>query len=886
MAFRIHKGIFQNLNAEGTAYENAFKVDRDGVMKTVSSDGTVGAAFMKIGDKASDSNLLDSIDSGSFLRSDTNDTMSGSLTLKYSTADSDDYHAIRFAPDSNDYIIKASSSRGVFGRKSFGWHVDSNSAFGVYSNGWEKLFGVEGLTGNSFVKGTFTSNNLVTNQANIQSITSDGTIANDKGSYLHLGGWAVSRTHASAVLVNTAYRADYADSFFDMNISRMTNNSGYITQASVDALGEELSPQIEAAQSTADSKLDATAKAADSNLLDGLDSSEFARGRASYQVLNLDSFKQPGLYQYDGGISGGQPEGINQANLRTIEIGTQNRYSQVAFDWASDQAWFRRHIDAGWQPWREFIHSGNINNQSVNYATSAGTAADSELIDGVDSSRIVHGGNATKTTNISSVNTALASGFYDGYQITGTPTNTWYTYINMRHNNTNNNYGSQIAVSFYSNADMYVRTINNGTYQGWSKIWNEANFDPATKEAAGAAATAEGNAKAYTDTRIDEQVLPAIGDITLASLGFTGATNANYITNNNQLTNGAGYLTSSNDRVYITDSRGAARAPSYYNDRYAQWDFQHNSDTGAGGDSWHALLTVSKWSSFNSSHRQEQLIFTGDNLKRRTATSDSAWGTTKTIWDSGNFDPATKEAAGAAATAESNAKAYTDQKIEDEVLPSIPTNNNQLTNGAGYITGYSETSTLDAVADRGRTTNQQLISTNTSGFRVDSGSGARIEIDSNNNWSYLRLMDNGAVCWDIATFDNGSLEWRPGGGDANRMTLSKTGNLSVNGTIVASGDITAFSDARIKENVETLPNALESVKQMRGVTYNKIGEEKQSIGVIAQELEKVVPQLVHTDEEGMKSVAYGNITALLIEALKEQQKQIEELKAQIDAITK
>ena len=109
-------------------------------------------------------------------------------------------------------------------------------------------------------------------------------------------------------------------------------------------------------------------------------------------------------------------------------------------------------------------------------------------------------------------------------------------------------------------------------------------------------------------------------------------------TDNKGLTNGAGYLTSSNDRVYITDSRGAARAPSYYNDRYAQWDFQSESDTGAGGDAWHALLTVSKWSVYDATHKQEQLIFTGKDLKRRTASSDSEWGAIKTIWDSGNLD--------------------------------------------------------------------------------------------------------------------------------------------------------------------------------------------------------------------------------------------------------
>ena len=102
-------------------------------------------------------------------------------------------------------------------------------------------------------------------------------------------------------------------------------------------------------------------------------------------------------------------------------------------------------------------------------------------------------------------------------------------------------------------------------------------------------------------------------------------------------TSNTGTLTDSNDRNYITDSRGAVRAPSYYNDRYAQWDFQNKSDTTVGGDEWHALLTVSKWTGYSSTHRQEQLIFSGDHLWRRTATSDSVWGTNKKIWDSGNL---------------------------------------------------------------------------------------------------------------------------------------------------------------------------------------------------------------------------------------------------------
>ena len=110
--------------------------------------------------------------------------------------------------------------------------------------------------------------------------------------------------------------------------------------------------------------------------------------------------------------------------------------------------------------------------------------------------------------------------------------------------------------------------------------------------------------------------------------------------------------------------------------------------------------------------------------------------------------------------------------------------------------------------------------------------------------------------------------------------------LDVSGTIRATGDVIAYSDARVKENVETIPNALDKVKAMRGVGYNKIGEQKRSIGVIAQEMIEVMPEVVSQDEQGMYSVAYGNLVGVLVEAMKEQQKQIDELKAQLDGITK
>jgi hypothetical protein len=106
------------------------------------------------------------------------------------------------------------------------------------------------------------------------------------------------------------------------------------------------------------------------------------------------------------------------------------------------------------------------------------------------------------------------------------------------------------------------------------------------------------------------------------------------------------------------------------------------------------------------------------------------------------------------------------------------------------------------------------------------------------------------------------------------------------GDFTASGDITAYSDERLKTNIQTIPNALDTVKAMRGVMFDKTdslsGEVRQSTGVIAQETEKVLPEVVHNNDTGYKSVAYGNIVGVLIEAIKEQQSQIDNLTKEVE----
>jgi hypothetical protein len=110
------------------------------------------------------------------------------------------------------------------------------------------------------------------------------------------------------------------------------------------------------------------------------------------------------------------------------------------------------------------------------------------------------------------------------------------------------------------------------------------------------------------------------------------------------------------------------------------------------------------------------------------------------------------------------------------------------------------------------------------------------------------------------------------------------GATYVAGAIVASGDITAFSDKRVKENIETVQDAVSIVSKLRGVTYNRTDVEDKSrkVGVIAQEVLEVLPEVVNQGDDGMYGVSYGNIVGVLIEAIKEQQAKIDNLQEQIN----
>jgi len=127
---------------------------------------------------------------------------------------------------------------------------------------------------------------------------------------------------------------------------------------------------------------------------------------------------------------------------------------------------------------------------------------------------------------------------------------------------------------------------------------------------------------------------------------------------------------------------------------------------------------------------------------------------------------------------------------------------------------------------------------------------------------------------------------------SQRLLLASSGDLTITGKFNSNG-IQESSDVRFKKNIQPLESALENVLKLEGVSYNwrldefpdRVFGDRKEIGVIAQEIEKVYPELVSTDADGYKSVQYSHMVPVLLEAIKEQQELIMTLQNNVGVLT-
>jgi len=250
----------------------------------------------------------------------------------------------------------------------------------------------------------------------------------------------------------------------------------------------------------------------------------------------------------------------------------------------------------------------------------------------------------------------------------------------------------------------------------------------------------------------------------------------------------------------------------------------------------------------------------------------------------------------------SNITAYTiNQSVGTANSPSFPsittTSNLSIQIGGSASIGFYQDATNTAIRTTASGSIYMQNASGTTTYGYFNSSGLNGNVQGNVSGSSGSCTGNAATATNASAVNgtsgqmNGDGWWRSTGSAGWYSTTYAVGiystavnSLSTYGTTVsftASGNITAYSDLRLKENIVTVDNALDKVMQLRGVYYNRVEDktQKRKVGVIAQEIQKVLPEVVLEDNDTNKtlSVDYGNIVGLLIEAIKEQQLQIDSL---------
>jgi hypothetical protein len=414
---------------------------------------------------------------------------------------------------------------------------------------------------------------------------------------------------------------------------------------------------------------------------------------------------------------------------------------------------------------------------SGSYLTTSGKAADSELIDGIDSSRIIYGDGSLGSTNYSDMNnTAQKSGFFFYNQPTGNPFGDWTHWINCMGNSWNPNYGFQLAHAFHSN-NFAVRVVANGGFSSWRTIIDSGN---------------------------------------IGSQSVSYASTAGSATNAGQL-NTYGYLVGDNWDTYYTSGKlrvasaagatGTGRPPSSVHNYGSLLSY------GISGEDMFQMYFPDN--AGNSIANSRKLHY---------RTGRGTWCDWRTVVD-----------------------------MVGDTLTIVEGATPKIVVRGSVSYGQPTSASIELVGDA----------------------------DGNQTQSYR---------WISTAPDWGGQEFRLERKVNNAFQLvgrvpKNTNNLEWQGTIVQG-----LSDSRVKTNVVSMTEGLDKIDRIRPVTFDWVPTENVSdregadFGFIAQELEEVLPEVVHTRGDGYKTVMYEKVVPVLVQAMKEQQAMIEALRAEIELL--
>ena len=514
------------------------------------------------------------------------------------------------------------------------------------------------------------------------------------------------------------------------------------------------------------------------------------------------------------------------------------------------------------------IESGATGDQSANEILTAiktvdgaSSGLDADLLDGQQGSYYLDYNNFSNTPTIPTNNNQLTNGA--GYVTQNTQLSTEQVQDIVGAMFSGNSETNITATYQDSDGTIDLSSVNT-TYSVGDGGLTQKNFTTTLKNKLdGIAAGATNTAAPYYTSAI------AVGDGGLTQKNFTTAlknkldgiaAGANNITNNNQLTNGAGYVTQntqlSNEQVQdivggMVTGNSETNISVTYNDSTGKLNFS-STDTNTTYSVGDGGLTQKNFTSTLKS-KLDGIAAGATNTAAPYYTSAIGVG------DGGltqkNFTTTLKNKLDGIAT---NANRIT--------------NNNQLSNGAGYVTSshthsYASTSHTHSYASTSHShtvsyndlTNKPTIPTNNN--QLTNGAGYITSVSGQN---YNSLSNRPTIPTNNNQLSNGR------GFTTYSSNQATNTNSSVTfGSIVSSGNVTAYSDLKLKTEIHTIKNSLDIVSKLRGVNYKWLNNSQSDIGVIAQEVEEVIPEIVKETNDGIKTVDYGRMVSVLIESIKE-----------------
>ena len=228
---------------------------------------------------------------------------------------------------------------------------------------------------------------------------------------------------------------------------------------------------------------------------------------------------------------------------------------------------------------------------------------------------------------------------------------------------------------------------------------------------------------------------------------------------------------------------------------------------------------------------------------------------------------------------EASGQAATAMGFETVASNDHATTMGRETEASGYAStamGAGTTASGTVATTMGLSTEASGFAATAMGFQTTAQAYASLVIGQYN------VIEGSSIFWNsgdpLFVAGNGVSNGNP----SNALTLLKNGNMTIAGTL------TQNSDVRLKESIEPLQDVRQRLARLQPITYRfKEGTNRprqRQIGLLAQDMEQVFPELVSRGADGYLSVAYGNLTAVLVEALNEQQQDIEHLRQELDAL--